>query len=132
MSGAPRLPTIVGSAGAPTLFLGKGLPMPERRRTARYARYATTKDPIVQAGRLEDREVMRLLNALSAGMGYVDTDHLTPEEQANYKKVGQDLLMWATQARVQVALVEMAIQGKVVIKWTPEGWQFKQIGDRAN
>jgi hypothetical protein len=91
------------------------------------ARPATTHDPIVQANRLQDAEVMGLLNALSAGMGYADTDDLTPEQEREYRRIASDLLMWCTHARVQAVLVEMAIRGEVIIRWSETGWMFQRV-----
>lgn len=106
--------------------------MPEPIKSKGRWRTGRTDDPIVKASQLSDPEVMGVLNALSLGMGYADTDLLPDEKQAEYKRIAQDLLMWCTNARVQATLVEMAISGEVMIRWSKEGWMFQKIGDKAN
>lgn len=107
--------------------------MPRRKRTTRYD---PPDDPIVQAGRLKDDEVSRLLDALSMGMGYADHDELSSEQQRHYAEIGQMLLQWATQMRTASVLVEMAIRGEVIVRFNEnssnQGWEFHKTVGKVN
>ena len=97
------------------------MPRPPKSPTSRLA---TTHDPLVQECALTDAETMALLNALSKGMGYRDGDGLSPDQEAAYRQAGETLLMWATAQRVANRLLDMAMDGEMVIRVVEGGVEF--------